>query len=268
MSSATLGSGDGGVDVTGPDDGEDIVLVHGTVFNRTMWAPQRRALTDEFRVVAPDLPGHGSRDDERFDLESGVATLERTVEEHVDGSAHLVGLSLGGYVATAFASRNPGRVDDLVLSSSSANPVGLLGALTRVLGEVSLRASGSGLVERATDWLAARYVRNREIDRTEADEVVDAGFDLRPFGEAGVSIAGEDFRAALADYPGRTLLLNGKWDLVMRLGEDEHAASARDADVRVLDGAGHVCNLDRAERYTSALERFVAPTTKSVRVHD
>jgi len=230
----------------------------GRSFNRTMWAPQRAALSQKFRVIAPDLPGHGSRADESFRLEAALELLEGVFEEYTDGSAHLFGLSLGGYVATAFARRHPGRVESLILSGSSANPVGALGTLSRAVGQVAKLASRNGLVERATDWVAERYVRSRALDPAAKAEIVDAGFDLRPFGEAGVEIAGEDFRAAFASFPGPALVLNGKWDLLMRLGEKDHARANGDARLQVVDGSGHACNLDRPGAYASAVDHFVS----------
>ena len=248
------------VDVAGPEDAPAVVFVHGTVFNRTMWAPQREALAGEFRVLVPDLPGHGARTDDPFRIETAVETLTRVIDDLADGSAHVVGLSLGGYAATALARRHPERVDDLVLSGSSANPVGHLGTASDILGRVTLRAAESGLVERATDWLAERYVRSRDLDPETVAEIIGAGFDLRPFGEAGVEIAGVDFRAALASFPGPVLVLNGQWDLLMRLGEHAHADAHGDARVRTVDGAGHVANLDRPGAYASAIGGFLTST--------
>jgi pimeloyl-ACP methyl ester carboxylesterase len=218
-------------------------------------------------VIAPDLPGHGSHADESFRLEEGIETVERAVEALTDGSVHLVGLSLGGYVATEYARRHPETVEDLVLAGSSTNPVGPMGTLSRVVGKAAVLASRSDLVERATDWAAERYVRSRRIRPEEADEIVEAGFDLRPFGEAGVEIAGEDFRSAFASYPGPALVINGELDLVMRLGEDDHVEAGTDAVGRVIEGAAHVCNLDRPEAFTAAVDRFVgsAPRRRTER---
>jgi pimeloyl-ACP methyl ester carboxylesterase len=249
------------VDLAGRPDADPIVLLHGTVFNRTMWAPLRETLSDSFRVVAPDLPGHGERRDEPFDLETAVETVDAAVEAHADGSAHVVGLSLGGYVATAFAGRHPGSVEGLVLSGSSANPVGRLGTLSDLVGRAALLASRSDRVERGVDRLAARWVRDRDLSPAAETEIVDAGFDLRPFGEAGGEIAGEDFRAALAAYGGPALVLNGQWDFLMRRGETAHADAAGDARVAVVDGAGHACNLERPETYAAAVRRFVTATS-------
>jgi pimeloyl-ACP methyl ester carboxylesterase len=245
------------VDAVGPSDAPPVVFVHGTIFNRTMWAPQRTALSNEFRVIAPDLPGHGERRDEPFRLAEGVRTVNDAIERFADGPVHLVGLSLGGYVASAFAARRPEAVEDLIVSGCSANPVGLLGAATDVVGDVALRASESGLVERAVDRLAARWVRKRDLPAELEAEIIDAGFDLRPFGEAGREIAGVDFRSSFASFDGPKLVLNGQWDLLMRSGEKAHAKAAEDVTVAVVAGAGHTCNLERADAYAEAVRRFV-----------
>jgi len=68
-----------GVNVSGPEDGEPVLFVHGTVCNRTMWAPQRETLSREYRVTAPDLPEDGTRADEPFEMETAVRTLDRVV---------------------------------------------------------------------------------------------------------------------------------------------------------------------------------------------
>ena len=251
-----------GVDVSGPKDGEPVLFVHGTVFNRTMWEPQREALSREYRVIAPDLPGHGTQADEPFEMETAVRTLDRAVESLPNERVHVVGLSLGGYVATAFARRQPHKVDGLVLSGSSANPVRLLGLASKLVGKATILASKSGLVERVTNWLTGKYVRSRDIGPEAKAEIVDAGFDLRPFGEAGVEIAGRDFRGALETFPKPTLVLNGKWDLLMRLGARDHAEAAHDGYRSVIDGAGHVCNLDEPETYTAAVNQFADATVE------
>lgn len=244
-----------GVDVAGPPDGDPIVFVHGVMFTRKLWAPQREALRDEFRVVVPDLPGHGARADESFRLERGVEVVEETIERVADGSATVVGLSLGGYVATALAGRRPEAVDTLVISGSDANPVDSLETVTRVVSGAARLATKSDRVESGIERAAEWFVERRDLPPEMAAEIVDAGFYPRQFGIAGAEIAGRDFRRAFASYPGPALVLNGKWDLINRLGERKHIADAADASVTVLDGAGHVCNLEQPAEYVAAIRR-------------
>ena len=59
-----------------------------------------------------------------------------------------------------------------------------------------------------------------------------------------------------ASYEGPSLVLNGQWDLVNRLGEDEHVLAAPNARLSVIEGAGHVCNLERPDAFVDAVERF------------
>ncbi|ELY67496.1 alpha/beta fold hydrolase [Natrinema versiforme] len=253
------GEGDGveGVDVAGPSNAQSIVFVHGAMFTRKMWLPQQRELSEEYHIVAPDLPGHGTRAGKPFRMAPAIDVLEDVFEAHVDGSAVLVGLSLGGYAATEYAYRNPGDVDALVLSGSSVNPVNTMALGTRLTGGVTRLLTKPDLGKRAGEKLAARWVRNRNLPPDIEREIIDSGFYPKQFGDAGPDIAGVDFRAKLSSYPGSTLILNGENDKLMRRGEQAHAGAARDGRVEVLAGAGHICNLHRPATYTDRVRRFV-----------
>lgn len=245
-----------GVDVIGPSDAQSIMFVHGAVFTRKMWTPQRFALSEEFRIIVPDLPGHGMRANDQFRLEQAVELLDRVVETLAGGSALVVGLSLGGYVSTEYARRRPERVDGLVISGSSANPVDITGLTTRAVGGAARLATKSGLVKRGVGRLATRWVRKRGLPPDIEAEIIDAGFYPKQYGNAGPELAGRDFLAAFAAYPGPSLILNGEKDLLMRRGEQDHVAAARDAHIEVIDGAGHICNLHRPRAYTAAVRKF------------
>ncbi|WP_262391703.1 alpha/beta fold hydrolase [Nocardiopsis sp. CNR-923] len=83
--------------------GVPIVLVHGMRVSGSMWRPQVEWLRERGRtVVAPDLPGHGSRRGEVFSLGAAVDTVLGAIEG-VGGRALLAGLSLGGFVSIAAA---------------------------------------------------------------------------------------------------------------------------------------------------------------------
>ena len=66
------------------------------------------------------------------------------------------------------------------------------------------------------------------------------------------------FRPSLAAYPGRTLILNGEFDLPFRLGQRDFAVAAQDARIVRLAGATHLSNLDRPDAFSFAVRRFAA----------
>ena len=125
--------------IAGPPAAPSIVFVHGTRLTGAAWAAQQAALSGEFRTIAMDLPGHGSRAAEPFTLDGAADALSATIrDEATGGRAVVVGLSLGGYVAMALAAREPERIRGLVLSGATAEPTGLrilpFLALARVAG--------------------------------------------------------------------------------------------------------------------------------------
>ena len=104
----------------GPPDAPAIVFIHGTRLCRAIWAPQVAALGGEFRAIAIDLPAHGQRAGEPFSLESAADAVAATIRaEAAGGSAIVVGLSLGGYVAMDWL---PASRTSSAASSSAAPP--------------------------------------------------------------------------------------------------------------------------------------------------
>ena len=82
-------------DVVGPRDAFPIVLVHGVSWTRKMWMPQMEALSDEFRVIALDLLGHGGLRDQPFRLKAAVKAVMESLRQQTHDRALIVGLSLG-----------------------------------------------------------------------------------------------------------------------------------------------------------------------------
>src|SRR5438067_3361512 len=103
-------------------DGPPILLIHGLLMDRTMFEPQVEALRDRYRVITPDLRGHGASEHRaeeytQWDLmEDHVALLDSLgVERAVWG-----GVSQGGFQSLRAALRHPDRVAGLVLIDTQA----------------------------------------------------------------------------------------------------------------------------------------------------
>lgn len=240
-------------DAAGPLDAPAIILVHGSVVTRTMWLPQLRGLAADFRVIAPDLPAHGSRADLPFSFDGAVEMLADLIQDEARGRAIVAGLSLGGYLAIDLARRYPGAVSGLVLSGCSVNFVGVLGVYLK--GVTWLMQHG---------WL--RQSRERAEQRTRkifpaaladvADAQIRAGVYPESLGAAFAELAGRDFTASLRAYPGPCLVLNGEHDRPSRRGEAAFVAASRHGRAQIVPGARHACNLDNPDAYNAAVRGF------------
>ena len=235
---------------SGPAGAPPIVFVHATRLTRGMWAAQVAGLSDTFRVVTLDLPGHGVRATERFTLDDAADAVGRVIDEAADGRAVVVGLSLGGYVATHLAARSPERVRGLVLAGTTAEPAGIKAGPYRALGWVMATFDGHGL-ETVNRW----FFRTR-YGPAISEPIVDGGFWASGGAEALRCIAGHRFKPELAAYAGPSLIVNGSLDVPFRLGQRGFVAVAQDARQVRLPRATHLSNLDRPAAFNRCVRRF------------
>lgn len=119
--------------------GEPLVLLHGLGSSRAAWAAIVPALADRFDVIAVDLPGFGTSAPLPADVEPSPAELAAAVAGTLEALAidrpHLVGNSLGGWVAMEMAKTRAVR------SVTLLSPAGLWRRGTPLYCRVSLRLS-------------------------------------------------------------------------------------------------------------------------------
>ena len=100
--------------------GSLVVLMHGIGGNRSNWHDQLPEFGRYFHTVAWDARGYGDSDDYQGDLNFGdfAIDLARVLDHFNATRAHLVGLSMGGVIALDFVSRWSDRVTTLTLCDS------------------------------------------------------------------------------------------------------------------------------------------------------
>jgi pimeloyl-ACP methyl ester carboxylesterase len=231
-----------------------LVFIHGTRLTGELWAAQRSDLGARYRVLTPDLPGHGTRADEPFTLAAAADAVAATLREELARAGVkpvLIGLSLGGFVAMDVAARDPELVGGLVIAGASGEPGGPL-SLPILLLERILSAGGPRLQTRLNAW----YFRTR-YGPAIAEPIIRGGFWPRGGVQALRAIRAERFAPRLAAYPGPTLILNGDWDPFFRSGSRTFARVAADARRVRLARATHLSNLDQPAAFDAAIERFV-----------
>jgi len=245
--------------VSGPERAPVVVLLHGATLDHHAWQPQVDKLATRYRVVVPDLRGHGESTLEgAFQFDDAVDDVVALLDEVDTGTPMVVGgLSLGGNVAQEIVHRDPDRVDALVVADSTCNTAPRH-PLAAPLTIATLAAMALGNRERFMQNAAAvtsphddvrRYVLDVNEDRT-ATEVVQILASLL-----------EDALHPEPDYrlPVPTLLLVGADDRIGDIATGAGGWAARDPMVEhvVVPGAGHASNQDNPAAFTAALVAFL-----------
>lgn len=226
-----------------------LVLVHGTRVSRTQWdLPAYRDLGADFDVVCPDLPGHGQRAGERFTTDAAVAAVEAG-----DRAAPvvLVGHSLGGYMAMAYAARHPSRLSGLVLIGASAVPQGLGAAAYRAFASLLPRL-GHERVARLSNRVLARLAGQETLA-----VVLAGGASYDATADAWACVMQDCRPDLLREVACPVLLLNGQFDQ-LGVHARRFAAHCRDAHVVVVPRASHLLPITHPALVSGLIRDFAS----------
>lgn len=110
------------IDYTATGKGTAVVLLHGFLENQTMWQYLAPVLATKYRVITIDLLGHGNTDCLGYvhTMEDQADMVHHVLHELKIRKSVLIGHSMGGYVALAFAELYPDNVKGLVLLNSTS----------------------------------------------------------------------------------------------------------------------------------------------------
>ncbi|MBB6250879.1 alpha/beta fold hydrolase [Nitrospirillum iridis] len=247
--------------------GRPLVLLHGWATHGGFFEPQLVGLTTAFRILAPDLPGHGGSPAARPTVQAQADAVRALLARLDRRDAVLVGWSMGAMVAwRALLDGAADRVAGLVVVDMSPRlcndadwPWGLRGA-------VQARAPQAARML-ATDWatFAPRIARrifaagNPHAGlRRWAEEQV-AACDAEAMASLWLDLLTQDFRSDLATLRLPTLVLRGALSQLYPAGTaDWLTATLPQARQVIFADSGHAPHLEEPRRFNEIITGFAA----------
>ena len=244
-------------------EGRPVVLLHAFPLARAMWRPQVEALQPSYRVITPDLRGFG---------DTGGFAEPPSVEQMADDVAALLtelaitepvvlgGLSMGGYVALAFARRHAGRLRALILADTRSEADG-----------PEARANRDQMIRFAADHTARDVIDQmlpKLVSKETSDHRPEVVGEVRRIASAQAPDGVIGALQALRDRPDATPSLGAiAVPALVVVGRDDAltppenasalASRIRGARLVVIDGAGHLSNLEQPQRFNDAIRAFL-----------
>jgi pimeloyl-ACP methyl ester carboxylesterase len=243
-------------------NGSAIVLIHGHPFSRRMWSGQLEALSDRFRVVAPDLPGYGESPPRGETITP--RGLADSVVELIDAldveRATVVGLSLGGLVAMELGLGYPDRIDGLVLTATTAAP--LTPEEVEMRRSTAQRLERDGLLDHALEMAGRLFGPDARREPALVLPILETMLTTSPAG-AAAALRGRaerpPYHELLPSLRVPSLVLAGDADFFSTAEiTAQLVAALPDPEVVILPGIGHMPNLEAPEAFDRTVRRFAA----------
>jgi magnesium chelatase accessory protein len=246
--------------------GPTVALVHGYGGAASNWVLVAPRLAERYRVVVPELPGHGGSSPLPAPPERVDPYAERLGELLV-GPAVLVGHSFGAVVALRLAARRPELVRGLVLAGAAGIASSTRSA-ERTLTFVSIVQPGKRIVRFRRAFSRSPFLRKLAfgtvsvVDPRGLDPLAAAGFlagsalhsDIRSAGDALVRT---DPRIDLDRVPCPALVLHGSRDVQVPVRDALEYARRLRAPLRVIADCGHLLIGERPEAVVDAVDAFL-----------
>jgi pimeloyl-ACP methyl ester carboxylesterase len=242
--------------------GAPLLLIHGFPLSRRIWAPQITALSNKFRIIAPDLRGFGESD-----APEGPYSMELFSNDLISLLDHLgiaqtaaCGMSMGGYVLLNLLERYPERITAACFMVTKGGGDDEAGKERRTLLAREALAKGAQAV--AEPFSQILFVPGGAEKRPALfDEILQIMLGTSPQGLAGGLLAMRE-RKDYTDYLGGfripSLVIGAGLDKAIPPEESRKLAAALpDAKLVIVPDAGHMAGMEQPEAVNSALLSFL-----------
>lgn len=249
-------------------DGEPVVFVHGHSLDCSMWEPQMRLLSRFFRVIAYDARGYGlsssQREGEQFTHATDLVTL---LDNLGIRRAHVVGLSMGGFITADMLAAYPERLLSATMVSGNmrkspgpSEPMGAEESARRDAEIQALEAEGvEAMKERWLRGLLASGGSHAPFIETPLRRMIDSWSAWQPLHKEARVLLGRDGIALLRDRRPAVpaLVVEGqpvgakprrRPDILSYLPAGEYV---------VLPDCGHMLSMERPFLFNLTLLRFL-----------
>jgi pimeloyl-ACP methyl ester carboxylesterase len=239
--------------------GPAVVLLHGFLENSTMWNSISEILSKKNRIICIDLLGHGASENHGYiHTMEDQAEMVKAVLDHLGLRKYvLIGHSMGGYVALAFANLYSKNVKGLCLMNSTALPDSEEKKLNRDRAIVAVKQNHKTFVRIAIPMLFSE--ENRTIYTSAIKEITNEALQISP---QGIIAALEGMKIRIDQtsiYKKATfsiLLIIGKQDPALEY--DTLIEQTKNTNVQVVEFPdGHMSHIENKNELILAFQNFI-----------
>ncbi len=256
MTDLTIGSETFRVEVAGDAAKPALILSNSLGADLTMWDGQMPALTEHFRVIRYDPRGHGGSSGGGSGSLAQLGQDALAILDALDvGTAHWVGLSMGGAVGMWVLANAPHRIGRAVLANTApriGTPESWNARITSVLADGMEKTTASSM-ER---WFSAHFTE-RQPDRVAAIRDIMSKTSPQGYAACCAALRDMDLREALRGVDHEILVVTGRNDPVVPKKDATALVAGLKAARHVALVAHHISNIEAEDAFNTAVLAFL-----------
>jgi pimeloyl-ACP methyl ester carboxylesterase len=247
--------------------GAAVVLLHGFPLDRRVWEGQVAGLSSHYRVIAVDLPGFGESDrvSQPFTMGSLAEGVHDLLERVGALPCVLGGLSMGGYVALAYARKFPTDLTGLMLVDTRAEGDTPEGREARATMAALARREGNGpVVEQMLPKVTSPDAPGKRPEVVKRLREIMEGCPAETIALASEAMCDrEDQSGALASIPVPVLVIVGERDQITPPPMAQFMQrEIPKATLEVIPDAGHMAPMEQPQGVNRAMQGFLGSLFK------
>lgn len=244
------------------DDKPTLLMLHGYSADKDVWPRFARHLVDDYHIIIPDFAGHGDTGfNESWDYSTPkqAERILKLMDKLAIDQAHLVGNSMGGFIAAQFSKNYPQRI----LSAMLIDPAGVYSAELSDMGKMLVKGRNPFEVHNSEEfaefypmtmatppWLPGFVLS--AIDETYQQRLPQLRHIFADFHEKNM------LDSQLHEIKTPVLLLWGDKDRLIHVSSvDVWKAGVPDIQVEVWEGIGHMPMVEEPEKTAVLYKNFL-----------
>ena len=244
-----------------PSDKPTLIFIHAFPLHSGMWKPQINYFRNKFNIITYDVRGLGKSDDGDYlqTMESYADDFIMILNEMELKDVNACGLSMGSYIAQRAAIKAPERFASVILAASRAERDTDEGVINRcnIVSELKSGGKENFINSFIKNLISEKGYNNAEIKNFILDMMRSNSVE----GICAAEIALATKTNTLSDYSKLslpTLIIVGENDKPTPLpfAETMHK-NFKNSVLKIIPGAGHICNVENPYAFNSALESFL-----------
>ena len=241
-------------------EGEVILLLHGLGSTKADWDLQEDAFSEDFRIIAPDLRGHGNSSKPREIEDYGIPECAEDMKLLLDAlgisKCMLVGFSMGGAVAFEMAVRYESMISKMVIVNTAPdfNELGEMGEQMIKERTKMLRSQGmNAMAEKVADGMFPnedqKHLRQAFYDRASAN-------DLEAYYNSFITLMEWGIGEKVRNIKIPTLVVASDLDYTPVELKESYTSKLKNAELVVIKNSRHGVTMDQPEQFNKALLKF------------